>query len=67
MCRDIDSKLASTEAQVNELRAQLSGNSPRANQAFRVTAVPMAGPFQQGSNIPRCGREQILRPAVDTT
>ena len=65
MCRDIDSKLASTEAQVNELRAQLSGNSPRANQAFRVTAVPMAGPFQQGSHIPRCEREQSLQ-AVST-
>ena len=63
MYRDIDTKLASTEAQVNELRAQLSGNSPRANSAFRVTAVPMAGPFHQSSNIPRCEREQYLHPA----
>ena len=67
MCRDIDSKLASTEAQVNELRAQLSGNSPRSNPSFRVTAVPMAGPFQQGSNIPRCERKQILHPGFDTS
>ena len=54
MCRDLDSKLASTEAQVNELRAHLASGSHKPSPVFRVTGSPIPGPFQQQSSmIPR--------------
>ncbi len=56
LSRELDQKLANTEAQVNELRAHLASasNSPKPGPIFRLGGSPMQGPFQLiSSNIPR--------------
>ena len=56
LCRDLDHKLASTEAQVNELRAHLASasGSGKPSPVFRISGSPIPGPFQlQSSMIPR--------------
>ena len=58
LCRDLDHKLASTEAQVNELRAHLASasGSGKPSPVFRISGSPIPGPFQlQSSMIPRSG------------
>lgn len=55
LCRDLDQKLANTEAQVNELRAHLASasGSAKPSPVFRMSGNPLPGPFQQSIMIPR--------------